>query len=198
MAVHDLNALKDMATRPRRVVPIVLDGTVRARIEVAEQALADSEVDGVPAVEDRRLASRAPAKVAAAAQAVVDGLYAEAESKTLRVVVQGLPGTDWRALLAAHPPRRDADGKIVEDDRAGTNEETLRPELVRACVIGQEDGEGGPVVPVDEAMVTWLIGWATDLQMDRMVSACYLVCRGDGADPLAPRRRSVTRSSASE
>lgn len=61
------------------------------------------------------------------------GLLAEYEVKfTLR----GLDSRRWNKLVAAHPPRLDADGTIHKDDRAvGANMTTFPDALVRAATI---------------------------------------------------------------
>lgn len=194
MTPERLAQLRAAATRPRRTVPILLDGDVRGRVEVLEVELDDIDARAAGAEMDRRLASRKrvddPRRVEALAE--LDQLHAAAADSTLHVVVEGLASTVYRALLAEHPPRTGPDGKIHPDDRIGANEDTLRPALVRACVVGQLVDE--ELQPLDVDTVEWLIDWASDAQMDRLSVAAYAVNRGDDAIPL-PRTRSATLTS---
>lgn len=184
MTPEELAAIRDRATRPRRTVPVVLDGTIRGRIEDLQARMETTSAPG-------RLSTRTGPDPKL--QAELDALYDEADASTLRVVVEGLPGTDYRALLGAHPARKDADGKVVPEDRLGANSDTLPPVLVRACIIGQE--VDGKVEPLDAEFVDWLIGFLTDAQMEELTAAAFQVCRGDVSVPL-PRTRSATRTSA--
>jgi hypothetical protein len=177
-------------------VPVVLDGDVRAQIEAVED-----ELDRlVPDPEtDRRLATRTkpPAARVAELEAEATRLREAAAGTTLYVVLEGMAGTPYRALLAAHPPRKDTEGKTLPSDLTGVNEETVRAPLVRSCVIGHRvsPDADSPVLPLEDEYVQWLTDWATDRQMDNLVAASWAVCRGDDAVPLS-RRRSQTRTSA--
>lgn len=175
-------------------MPILLDGDLRGRIEALETELDDLDARAAGAELDKRLASRRkaddPRRVEALAE--LDQLRAAAADSTLHVVVEGLASTVYRALLAEHPPRVGDDGKVHPDDRIGANEDTFRPALVRACVVGQLVDE--ELQPLDGDTVEWLIEWASDAQMDRLAIAAYAVNRGDDAVPL-PRTRSATVTS---
>jgi len=189
---EQLQAIRDRATRPRRTVPIVLDGDLQQRIEALQASLDQPIAKAV----DRRLSTRTrPRAVDEATRGRLDELHAQAAAATLHVVIEGMPGTEWRELLAAHPPRRDEAGKVIEDDDLGANEETIRTPMVRRCVVGHRpDPDGEEIAELD---ADWLLGFVTDLQMDKLVSAALAVCRGDDAVPL-PRPPSTTSGSDDE
>lgn len=195
MTPEQLARLQASATRPRRTVPLVLDGDLRGRVEVLEAKL---EAERPASPSDRRLGSRSASAPDLALVAELAELHERAEAATLHVVVEGLPGTPWRALLAAHPPRTDEAGKILPDDDFGANESTIREPLVRATIIGHRpDPAVDDVAPFDDAFVDWLIGFVTDKQMDKLVAAGIATSRGDDAVPL-PQVPLMTPTSVGE
>lgn len=193
---NKLKLLREKAIRPRRTVPVLLDGEVRAQIEAVEDEL--DRLDGPPVAADRRLSTRSqpPADRVAELTAEVERLRAAAVEQTLFVVVEGMPGTPYRALIAQHPPRKGEDGKTLPSDLAGVNDDTFRRPLLEACIIGQRDkpDADAPMEPLDPDSVQWLLDWVTDRQMDQLFAAALAVCRGDDAVPLS-RRRSTTPAS---
>lgn len=183
MTPAELEALRNRATRPRRTVPIILDGDVRQRVEelLAErEALADKPDEDA---KDRRLASRRRADTARLAEidALLDVEYATVESSTLQVVVEGLGGTDWQAFRSTHQPQREGNRA---DQVWGFNTEAGREPLIRATVIGHRDGE--TLHPVDAGTLDWLVGFCTDWQLDLLFLAGLTTSRGDDAVPLRP------------
>lgn len=182
MTPEELAALRSSATRPRRTVPIVLAGNLQQEIEELDVEI--DKAEAAPA-SDRRLTSRSQEAIIAPLLARRAELVAEAESMTLQVTIEGLPGTDYRALLAAHPPRT-VDGKPDPRDALGANEETVRAPLVRSCIVD-----------LDDDTAQWLLGFVTDRQMDELVVAALAVNRRPDAVPL-PRRPSPTRTSEDE
>lgn len=199
MTPDQLAKLQAGATRPRRTVPIVLDGDLRQRVEeiVFDLEQLQGPVDETEAEPDIRLATKAKARAKvdpkvnaqiAELQAELDALSVEVESKTMHVVVEGQPGTPFVAFRAAHPPR---EGNRA-DSAWAINTESSQDPLLRLTIIGHRDGE--TIHPVD---VDWLLGWATEWQLSMLQMAALGACRGDDAVPL-PRRRSTTGTSAGE
>lgn len=192
MTPEELEQLKARATRPRRTVRLVLDGELRGRIEAVEQRIEDAESAARPD-NDLRLGSKRRVVDTSAEAAELEELHRQAESATLHVVVEGLPGTPWRTLLAAHPPKPDD----ALDKAFDANMDTVRIPMVRACVIGHRSTSDGPIHTVD---LDWLVGdeqtpgFLTDLQMDKLVDAAIATSRGDDAVPLR-RTPSTTPSS---
>lgn len=187
------------AKRQRRVVPLILDGDLRREAERVEALLAEKPE---PNPNDRRMSSKGKTTVPnPEAVAQLTDLRERTAAATLHVVIESLPGTEWRKLMAAHPPRRDGDGKINPYDLMGFNEETARRPMVRACVIGHKpDPEGERVEQIDAGVLDWLIGtdetpeFVSDLQMDKLVAAVMNANRGDDAVPL-PQLPSTTTTS---
>lgn len=183
MTPAELEALRNRATRPRRTVPIILDGDVRQRVEelLAERETVAGQPD--PDAKDRRLATKRKADAARLAEidAALDVEYATAEASTMQVVVEGLSGTDWQAFRAAHQPQREGNRA---DQLWGFNTETGRESLIRATVVGHRDGEA--LHPIGADTLDWLIGFCTDWQLDLLFIAALTNSRGDDAVPLRP------------
>lgn len=194
-----LKLLRERATRPRRTVPVLLDGEVREQIEAVEDAL-----DRLDAAEQgqKRLNTRTNAAERAKLLAELEHLHESAIESTLFLVVEGLPGSAYEALTAQHPPRSDGEGKRLLSDLGGVNATTFRRPVIRACVVGHRERPetDAPVLPVDDETLDWLLGtdeapgFATDRQIQLMAEAAIGVNRGDDAVPL-PRRRSTTTPS---
>lgn len=168
----DLATLRNRATRPRRTVPLILDGELRDRFDELAAAVA-----AMP--NDRRITTRAKSDEQLAA------LQAQAAGSTLHVVLEAMSGTLWRAFIAEHPPRQGEDGKILPDDVGGINEESMRRPLVRGCIIGRRvTPDATEVEPLDAEFVDWLLGFVSDGQMDRLVEAAMSVNRRSDPTPL--------------
>lgn len=181
----DLKSLRDRASRPRRTVPLVLDGTLSERIEAVRATMRQPD-------NDRRLSSRP-----AGPNPALEELYAQAADATVHVVLEGMPGTEWRALIAEHPPRLGEDGKPIEDDRLGVNDETFRRPAIRACVIGHKpDPSSSEVEPLDDEYLIWLLDFITDRQTDRLFTAAFEVNRTADAVPLLERPYATLESDA--
>lgn len=194
MTPEELQALMDRATRPRRTVPIVLDGDLRQRIEelLVEREQLETVAADTPAEPDRRLATRKNAATSpprlAEIDAELDGVYALAEKATLHVVVEGLPGTPWQAFRAQYPPREG----VKADTLWQFNTADGREPLIRATAIGHRNGE--QLTAWADGQLDWLVGWVTDWQADKLFGAALSMCRGDDAVPLR-QPRSTTPSS---
>lgn len=193
MTPEQLAAARAKATRPRRTVPVVLDGELRERIERVEAELGAALE--APATGDRRLTSRSRKVDTTAAQATLDALRTDAAGRTLHVVLEALPRRPYRHLVDQHPPRKDPDGKTHPDDGLGLNYETFPPALAKACIIGHKpDPDGDAVEPLDPEYVAWLVDdFATDRQVQNLSSAAFDANRGNDAVPL-PQLRSMTQT----
>lgn len=193
-----IKLLRDSATRPRRVVALLLDGEIRGKIEAVEDALA--RLDQAEE-KDGRLNSAAK-RERAALEADLADLRARAADKTIHLVVEGMQRTAYRALVSQHPPRVE-NGKVIPSDLQGVNIDTVQVPLIRACIVGDLENPDleSEVSPIDTDLVDWLVGSAdrdgflTDRQIEILYMASLVVCRGDEQVPL-PRTRSATRSSA--
>lgn len=198
---NKLKLLRERATRPRRTVAVLLDGEVREQIEAVEDEL--DRLDAEPEETDRRLNSR-PKQAARRDEldAELARLREAAADATLILVVEALPKTAFRALLAQHPPRKGEDGKPLPVDVVlGANTESLGLPLARASVAGyrETDDAATPVLSVDPETLTWLFGspdgetepFLTERQVGRIGATAVALNIGDDAVPL-PRRRSAT------
>lgn len=220
-----LKLLREHATRPRRTVPILLDGEVREQIEAVEDEL--DRLDEAPKTNDRRMSSKSDDGRRKELEAERDRLRASAEGSTFFAVMQGLQRTAYRALLAQHPVRVDKDGKVLVGDRlVGANAETVAIPLARACIIGHRErpDADAEMLPLDvgewdgreytPSLVEHLLGYrvthpiiegltaeadpfATERQIDLLSATALTLCTGDDAVPL-PRRRSETGTSTAE
>lgn len=199
-----LRLLRERAVRPRRTVPIQLDGVVREQIEAVEEEL--DRLDRSPQANDRRLSSKSADARRKELESELERLYAAAEETTLYVVMEALQRTTYRALCDAHPPRNGSDGKPLPEDHQGVNAETFPPALVKASIVGYKetpDAADTDVKPFPEEggddgiTVDWLMEWMTDYQVAKLAAVCVTLNRGDDLVPTR-RRRSGTASSAVE
>ena len=194
MTPERLAELRSRASRPRRTVPIVCNGDLAERIDNAQDELLSLD----RAATGGRLASKSNSATAAALEKQLDDLYVQAEADTLLLVVEGLEGTVWRALIAQYPPTPGEDGKPRGGYDAFCDREAFEEPLIRAATIGMRatvDAEN--VAPLPDGTLDWFFGFATALQRETLFIAAWVCSRGDDAVPLR-RRRSTTRSSVAE
>lgn len=194
MTPEQLADLKARASRPRRTVPVVCNGDLAQKIAALQDDLAELDRQ---AAGDRRLGSRSGDAREANINAELDALYEQAEADTVLVVMEGMEGIAWRALLAQYPPRKPAEG---EDKPTGfdsvCDREAMEEPLIRASIIGHKatvDDDG--ILPLDDDTVDWLIGFVNAEQRDTLFIAAWTCNRVDDAVPLR-RRPSTTRTSA--
>lgn len=98
-----------------------------------------------------------------------DALVAEAEESALHVKVKALRRSEWKALVAEHPPR---DGN-KSDNAVGVNEDTFKDALVPASIIEPADFS---VDDLDEL---------ADVDFDRLYYAAFALNRAPGVGPKA-------------
>lgn len=72
-----------------------------------------------------------------------DALVREAEDAAVHIRLRALPRADWKALIAAHPPRKAGEPGATEaqvnaDTRAGVNEESFAEALVPVSIVEPE------------------------------------------------------------
>lgn len=123
----DVAALIHGAKLPERVTPVCLRPDLVAEYEEldgqrvnAEKATADS-LAGNSHV--RELADELAA------------LQEQMTDSTVPFKLRALSRNKFRGLAAAHPPRKDEDGKVLDADVVGVNEATFPEALVRACLV---------------------------------------------------------------
>lgn len=100
----------------------------------------------------------------------------------------GLPRTDWAALAAKHPPRRE-DGKIVDADVAGVNAETFPQAMLRACLVYPELADDNFAL---------LLSRITDKQYEELTNEAYFLNRGTVSVPFSRAASRIHQASANE
>lgn len=176
------------ATRPRAIVPIVLDGNLAD--EIMELIVEINDLEKAKDA-DKRLASKSAPRLAEA-RAELAAAHERAEGATLKVVVEGLDGTAWDAFKAKHPMRD------VEDDRRwGIDIESCRDPLIRVTAIGYLDADDKTVVDWADGQLEQLIGFATSKQREILRDQGLLTSRRDEANFLR-QLRSMTETSDDE
>lgn len=190
-----LKLLREGRNRRQHTVAIQLDGEVREQIEAVEDEL-DRLASGMEA--DKRLNTKSNTTRIAELEADLASLQSSAEDSTLYVVLQGMQATPYRALLAAHRPRKLEDGKVDPMDAIGFNTETMPPLLVKACIVGYRErpDADAEILPFPPEDVDRLIESATEGQLDKLAAACIRLTAGDDAVPLRRRRSPTSRPAA--
>lgn len=179
--LKNFKAMLAEAKLPENSVPICLRGDLVADHEAAERDLevaqkkpADSLAgNGVGEIVER-----------------IEALEAEMREHTYDFRFRAIPKPDFRAMVAAHPPRRDEDGSVVEQDRyMMANYETMLTALVRACLIDP---------PPEEVDWDELDAKLTDRQQGNLADAAWFVNRGEVDVPFSRAASLVKRNSSGE
>jgi hypothetical protein len=179
MDIHD--KIKQ-AKLPTRTVPVCLRGDLVAEIEQLDRQLVAAEKEPATGLEDagqlRELAER------------IEALRTEMADSSHTFVLSAMPGQNYRALKAEHPPRLDAEGKVQpEDALMGANVDTLAEPLLRACCVD-------PVL--DDATWAALEPVLTDRQYDDLVNAAIMANQGPVSIPFSRAASRVMRSTEPE
>jgi hypothetical protein len=181
--VSSKSTYKDMRAKaklPEGTVEVCFRGDLVAEFEGLERELeqapkSDSLDSGEGAIRER-----------------MEAIRAEMRENTYPVRLRGLPGPKYRALTEAHPPRRDDEGNIVNDDRIyKVNEKTFFPVLLRLSVI-------------DPELVTRAADWddfessLSDYQWSELTGTAFMLNRGPVTIPLLRGGSRTNRSSGGE
>lgn len=176
----DFRDLLKQAKLPERSIPICLRGDLTADHEAAERDL--------EAAQRRPVDSLAGNGVGPLVERI-EALEAEMAEDTYPFRLRALPKPTFRALVAAHPPRRDPEtGDVNADDAPlNLNRETFFDALIRACVVD-------PDLTDDEW--TELLGERlTDRQVGDLEDAAWFLNR-DKVDVPFSRAASLHRRSS--
>lgn len=111
---------------PRRSVPICLRGDLVAEWQDLERRFKAANT----APEEDSLASTKSADAVELAKQMAD-LQEQMRASTRNFRLQGLPGSQWRELLKAHPPREGDEG----DAGAEFNRDTFGIAALAACCV---------------------------------------------------------------
>lgn len=180
----DFKTMLADAQLPERTVPLCLRGDLTAEFEDLERRL-----DGL----NKRPADSLDGNGAGELIDAIEALQARMTASTVVFRVRALPKPAWRALIAAHPPRRDNDGNpLPEDAAAGLNMDTFFDAIVRACLVYPD---------VDDE--TWLLmagpeGKLTDRQIGQLSDAAWAVNRGEVDVPFSHAVSHARRHTATE
>lgn len=173
------------ARLPEDSVPVCLRGDLAADFEAAERDLkraqesrSDSLEEGVGPIIDR-----------------LDALRADMLEHTEDFRIRALPKPAFRALVAAHPPRRavkddGSEGDLDAGDvNMGVNRETFFEALLRVSVISPE---------LDEGDWTDLFEVLTDRQFGDLTDAAWFLNRGEIDVPFSRAASLAKRNSGGE
>jgi hypothetical protein len=168
------------ARLPEATVPICLRGDLVADHELAERELGLAQKQATES-----LAGNGAAAIAER----IEGLEAQMREHTYPFRFRALPRREWRALVAAHEPRRNDDNEIVDADRAGVNAETFYDAMIRACLVDPEltDEEWAAL---NEAL--------TDRQYCDISDAAWMLNRREVDIPFSLAASRMKRDSAAE
>lgn len=113
---------------PTTTVPVCMHADLTAEHEELERQLDKA----VTAPRD----SLAAGSNATDLSAQIAALEERMREHTVVFKLQALPRPKWKALVAAHPPRKADDGTVDERDKyIGVNTETFFEVMVRACTV---------------------------------------------------------------
>lgn len=136
---------------------------------------------------------------AAAVQSQIDDLLEAVQAATVVLVLRALPREEYRALVDANPPRKDADGNVIpRDQRFGADYDGFFNALARRSVVGARIDEE-TIEPLDAATVDVLIDEKlSDGDWEELTSRCSRLNRSTVDVPFSlASSRKTRRSSAS-
>jgi len=121
----------------------------------------------------------------------IDALEAEMRDSSYTFVLRAVTRPRWRALIAGHPPRKDADGETNKDDAQwGFNLETFYPAIVRACLVDPELTDEEFTELVDEKL--------TDAQFSELVTVAFRLNAGSIDIPFSLAASRARRATSGE
>lgn len=150
----DLKTLLKTASLPERVVAIVMDRSLVADFQHAEDELTAAKE---ARVKDRRLGGKAVMDAARK----VESIREQMRESTVEFTLRGMPASKWRALKAEHPI---GDEPTPEDNMLGADMESLFDAAVRKSIVAPE---------VDDEDWDALVEVLTDGEWQRLVDAVY-------------------------
>jgi hypothetical protein len=178
----DFATLLAAAKLPEKTVPICLRGDLAAEHEATERELQRAEKrdsnslagSGVGDLIDR-----------------LDTLEAQMAESQYIFRLRALPRPEFRAIVGAHPPRRDpGTNDIVDADRfLLVNAETFFEALIRRCLVD-------PILTDDEWLRT--VSTLTDRQYDQLGSAAWDINRAEVDIPFSLAASRLRQGSGDE
>ncbi len=170
------------AKLPETTVQVCLQADLVAELEQAEADLA--------AARNTTADSLAGSGVEQITERIHD-LQERMRAGTRTFKLKAMPRPAWRAFVAEHPPRQDADGGVdVRDRYIGANTETLWPALIQASVYEPAlDGDDWTLL-LDELL--------TDRQFNDLAEAAWNLNRGAVSVPFSRAASKTTPNSGDE
>ena len=163
----DFRALLKAAKLPERTVPVCLRADLVAEHERLDRelvALRRNPPDSLGGDGRGELADR------------IRELEAEMAAAVYDFRLRALPSAGFRALLAAHPPRKDDVDVVVSDADLGFNPDTFFPAIARACIVDPE---------LDDDTWAELDEKLTHRQFDDLAQAAWRLNCGDVDVPFS-------------
>ena len=178
--LKNFKAMMAEARLPERTVQICLRGDLVADHEAAERELERAEKAAITS-----LAGNGTAEIADRIQALEEQMREHTYAFRLRA----MPKPKFRAIVAAHPSRRDDEGRVIDADRLGVNSETFFDALILTCLVdpeltAEEFGELADVL--------------TENQYDHLSTAAWNLNKDEVDIPFSLAASRTRRNSASE
>lgn len=151
-----------------RTIRLCLRGDLVARFEELERDLAKAQSSTGDS-----LAGSGAAPIAKA----MEELREQMEDSTVTFTMRALPRPAYRAFIAAHPPRKGPDGKVLPEDEDGIDNSTFAFDLTRRCLVDPEMNDEEYAHLVDDILSDW--------QFEQLWVAALAVCRGDVDVPFS-------------
>lgn len=181
-----MSTIKDMiraAKLPERVVLVCLNLDLQGEFEDAERQLQATQL--------RPRESLADGGDTAEIAARIEALREQMQASTVPFRLRALTRPAWRALLAAHPPRKDDEGQVDDRDKnIGVDTDTFFEALIRSSVVAPELDEEDWRTLLDERL--------TDRQFDELANAAWALNRKDVDVPFSFAASRLLRNSSPE
>jgi hypothetical protein len=165
----DFDLLLDEASPRETVVPICLNGKLRAEYEAVQARISqranESDDDEMPEGDDR-LAVKKREPEPDPEQRLLDDLADRMRQHTVQFKLRALGRQEWADLFSQHPPRRDKDGKRDPRDGIGVNSTTFFPALVYQS-IGEPEMTPERWAKLDKKL--------SDAQFNKLANAAWLL-----------------------
>jgi hypothetical protein len=198
--MKNFKAMLGAAQLPERIVDICLRGDLAAAHKAAEQALIEAQGKASNSKEGNGVGPLI---------AEVEAIQEQMRESTYRFVIRALPKSRFRALIKAHPPRRDDAGEVdAGDAQVGFNRDTFFGALVKVTTVDPDMGVdveayfkellagGNPVLGDGD----WpeLFDKIVDSQWIELTDAAYFVNRDEVSVPKSLVASLAKQGSASE
>lgn len=167
------------AKLPECTVQLCLRGDLVAEHEAAERELEQAQktpADSLAGTGAGPIAQR------------IEDLEAQMQDSTYTFRLRALPRPEWRALCAAHPPRRGEDNEILPEDRMLINTATFFDDLIRASLIDPAD--------LSDDDFRQFIDALTDRQFEDLWEAAWGLNRREVDIPFSRAASSLRQGSA--